>query len=270
MEAITDWLLRAPWWQVVPALLVENVVVLGVALAFGLWLVRRYAHRRVALPPRSLTRVEVAITASTVLLNTAVTLVGLVLWRLGVIRFRTDAGWRAWLDVLVLLLMMDLAMYLLHRAAHHPMLYPWLHRLHHDYDRPRPLTLFVLNPAENLAFGLLWLTVIWAYSASWLGMSVYLVLNVLFGTVGHLGVEPVPAPAARSAVLRHLAGSTFHARHHQDLGCNFGFYTLLWDRLFGTLREDYWESFGLLPAWVVVKERGEGALADFPLPKDTK
>jgi len=99
--------------------------------------------------------------------------------------------------------------------------------MHHAYDRPRPLTLFVLNPAENLAYGVLWLAVVSVYPASWLGMSVYLVLNVLFGTIGHLGVEPFPDRWGKVPVLRDVAGSTFHARHHQDLGCNFGFYTLL-------------------------------------------
>src|SRR5262249_36003945 len=203
---------------------------LCLALVLGGWLVRRYADRRVALSPLPLCRLEVAIALSNVLLNTVVTLVGLFLWRWGVIRFRMDVGVWAWLDVLVLLLVMDLAMYVLHRLAHHPLLYPLMHKLHHEYDRVRPLTLFILNPAENLAFGALWLVLISLYTSSWLGMSVYLTLNVLFGMVGHLGVEPLPARWAQAPVLRYLAGSTFHARHHQDRGCNFGFYTLIWDR----------------------------------------
>lgn len=132
-----------------------------------------------------------------------------------------------------------------------------MHRLHHEYDRPRPLTLFILNPVENLSFGALWLIVIVVYPASWLGMSIYLTLNVLFGTVGHLGVEPLPSWWGRVPALRNLAGSTFHARHHQDLGCNFGFYTLLWDRLFGTLRKDYWQSLGTLPYWVAAVPTSE-------------
>jgi Delta7-sterol 5-desaturase len=250
VETLSRWLVEAPLWQAVVALLAENVLILILALFLGHWLVRRYAARRVALPAPPLQRLEVLVALGTVLLNTVTTLAGLFLWRWGIIRFRTDAGVWAWLDVLVLLLVMDLAMYLLHRVAHHPWLFPLMHRLHHDYDRPRPLTLFVLNPVENLSFGLLWLAVISVYSASWLGMSVYLVLNVLSGTVGHLGVEPLPAWWSRVPILRNLAGATFHARHHQDLGCNFGFYTLIWDRLFGTLRPDYWESLGAVPAWV--------------------
>jgi sterol desaturase/sphingolipid hydroxylase (fatty acid hydroxylase superfamily) len=250
MESLMQWLQTGPLWQVLLALLVENLLVFFFALGLGQLLLRLYADRRVALPPGPLSRMEAAVAASCVLLNTVVTIVGLFLWRAGLIRYRTDVGLWAFLDVVVLLLVMDLAMYFLHRLAHHPALYPLLHRLHHEYDRPRPLTLFILNPAENLSFGPLWLVVSVLYPASWLGMTGYLTLNVVFGTVGHLGVEPLPRGWARYPVVRCFTGGTFHARHHQDLGCNFGFYTLIWDWLFGTLRKDYWQSFGQVPAWV--------------------
>jgi sterol desaturase/sphingolipid hydroxylase (fatty acid hydroxylase superfamily) len=112
------------------------------------------------------------------------------------------------------------------------------------------LTLFALNPAENLAFGGLWLAVISVYDASWVGMSVYLMLNVVFGAVGHLGVEPFPQNWINTPVLRNFAGGSFHAQHHQDLKHNFGFYTLFWDKAFGTLRRDYQRNYGQLPAWI--------------------
>lgn len=44
--------------------------------------------------------------------------------------------------------------------------------------------------------------------------------------------------------LKHVGTSTFHAGHHRDADGNFGFYTLLWDRLFGTLHPGYGERFG--------------------------
>jgi sterol desaturase/sphingolipid hydroxylase (fatty acid hydroxylase superfamily) len=149
--------------------------------------------------------------------------------------------------VLVLLFVMDLAMYVSHRVAHHRWVYPLVHRTHHRYDRPRPIDLFVLNPVEVLGFGGLWLAVITLYSSSWLGMLVYLALNLLFGMAGHLGVEPLPASWARWPVLGQVGTSTFHAGHHRDDRGNFGFYTLIWDRLFGTLHPDYVEAFGRGP-----------------------
>lgn len=247
MDQMIRWLHDAPLWQAVAVLLAENVAIFGLVLLAGHLLITWYTDRRVAHPAPPLARLEVAVAASNVLLNTVVTLAGLLLWRAGIVRFRADTGAWAALDVFALLLVMDFAMYWLHRAAHHRVLYPVLHRLHHAFDRPRPLTLFVLNPAENLAFGALWLVVVALYPASWLGMSIYLALNVQFGTLGHLGVEPFPAGWVRVPGLRNVVGSTFHARHHQNLACNFGFYTLIWDRLFGTLGGDYWASFGRLP-----------------------
>jgi lathosterol oxidase len=140
------------------------------------------------------------------------------------------------LDVAVLFVAMDFLMYVFHRVAHLRWLFPLVHATHHHYDRPRPLNLFVLNPAEVLGFGGLWLGVLCLYPATWAGILIYLTINLIFGTLGHLGVEPFPRAVARWPVLRHLGSSTFHADHHGDRDVNFGFYTDVWDRLFRTRR----------------------------------
>lgn len=245
--ALIEWLRQLNSAVAAGLFLAENVVIFILAVAGGEVLARMFKTIRVAAEPPPLSRKEVVLAVTTILLNTVVTWAGWELWKLGVIRFRPDFGWRAWLDVAVLLALMDFAMYLLHRLAHHPLLFPLLHRMHHEYERVRPMTLFILNPFETLAFGALWLTVITIYPPSWLGMSVYLMLNVAFGTIGHLGVEPVPSAVAKNPLTGWLAGSTFHARHHHDPNINFGFYTLIWDRLFRTLEKRYLENYGRLP-----------------------
>lgn len=247
---IIKWLQSASWPEVLLIFLIENLAILALVILLGGWVAARFSARRVALSPESLSRTEVIVALANVLLNTVTTVVGLWLWRKGVVHFRTDVGLRAWADVLILLFGMDLLMYLLHRLAHTRVLYLLLHKFHHQYDRPRPLTLFALSPVENLAFGGLWLTFISLYDASWLGMSVYLMLNVCFGAVGHLGVEPFPLGWVKQPVLRNFAGGSFHAQHHQDIRHNFGFYTLFWDRLFGTLRADYAQNYGHVPNWI--------------------
>jgi sterol desaturase/sphingolipid hydroxylase (fatty acid hydroxylase superfamily) len=171
-----------------------------------------------------------------VVLNGGVAVAGWLLWQAGLLHVRRNASaWAVALDVAVLFVAMDVLMYAFHRLAHLRWLYPLIHRTHHRYDRPRPLDLFVLNPAEVLGFGALWLALLYVYPATWGGILIYLGLNLAFGTLGHVGVEPYPAAWLRWPVLRHLGSSTFHAGHHQDLAVNFGFYTTLWDRLFGTL-----------------------------------
>ncbi|MBX7219341.1 MAG: sterol desaturase family protein [Blastocatellia bacterium] len=245
---IIQWLHHASWVAATTVFLAQNLLIFVLVLVVGNWMVGRYANRPVGFPPPPVTVSEFLLGLGNVGLNTLITLIGWQLWQKGVIRFREDMGLWALADIFVLLLVMDFLMYLLHRVAHLPWLFPLLHQLHHRYERLRPLTLFALNPFENLGFGTLWLTVVTLYPASWAGMSVYLMLNVAFGAVGHLGVEPVPAEMADRPILRWIAGSSFHAQHHQNRNHNFGFYTLIWDHLFKTLEPNYRRNYGQIPA----------------------
>jgi sterol desaturase/sphingolipid hydroxylase (fatty acid hydroxylase superfamily) len=247
VEWLLNWLQNAPIWQTVPAAIAENLVVHGMAIGLGEVAARLFPHRRVAPPAPPIARAEVCVAVITLLTNSLTTLAGLYLWRTGFIRFRSDTGLSVILDIILLLLVMDGAMYGLHRIAHLRWVYPWLHKPHHEYVRPRPLTLFILNPLENLSFGILMLAVFAVYPYTWLAMCFFLVFNVASGILGHLGVEPLPDWWVHAPLLRVLTGGSFHARHHQDITCNFGFYTLIWDRLFRTLRPDYWVGFGKMP-----------------------
>lgn len=243
---VIDWLQTGSLIGLGLAFLVENLLICAGAILGGQWLVARYAPRRVVPAPPPVTGAELAVVLLTVVLNTAVTLLGLLLWRRGLIRCRSDVGLGVLVDVVLLLGVMDSAMYWLHRLAHTAPLYALLHQYHHRFTQPRPLTLFALNPVETLAFGGLWLVVLCLYQPSWIGMLLYLSLNVVSGTIGHLGVEPLPRAWLRWPGLRHVAGASFHAQHHQDWTYNLGFYTLLWDRLCGTLHPDYERAFGRL------------------------
>ena len=59
-----------------------------------------------------------------------------------------------------------------------------------------------------------------------------------------IAVEPLPDSWLKIPILGLLTTSTFHAQHHQDIDHNFGFYTLIWDRLFGTISPEYYSHFG--------------------------
>ncbi|TGL28545.1 fatty acid hydroxylase family protein [Leptospira koniambonensis] len=224
--------------------LVENLLIFTCSVYFGDLLAKRYTHRRIVPVPLKIEAKEILFATSTILLNTVVTLFGLWLWRTGSIQFRTDIDIFALLDILILLLVMDAGMYLLHRIAHIRFIYKFAHKTHHRYDKPRPLTLFVLNPLEALGFGTLWLLVLCIYDFSWLGMSIYLGVNVIFGSIGHLGVEPLSEGWLRSRLFNTFTTSTFHARHHQKEDYNFGFYTSIWDRIFGTFYSENSRSQG--------------------------
>ena len=248
MQSLLDEFIRIlqnlTFLQATLAFLAENIVLFVCAVALGKLLVYFFAKNRVAEEPTSITLLEIGLTISTIIFNTIVTIIGWIMWKENIIQFRRDFGFYAFLDVVILFIAMDFFMYILHRVAHHPLLYPYLHATHHRFDKPHPITLFALNPFEVIGFGALWLAVISIYDASWLGMSIYLMINVLFGTIGHLGVEPFSKCWLSLPGIRIVSTSTFHAQHHQDIEHNFGFYTLLWDKLFGTISPEYYSHFG--------------------------
>jgi sterol desaturase/sphingolipid hydroxylase (fatty acid hydroxylase superfamily) len=47
----------------------------------------------------------------------------------------------------------------------------------------------------------------------------------------------------RQWFINYVSTSTFHAEHHLDKDHNYGFYTLIWDRLFRTISPDYLSDF---------------------------
>jgi sterol desaturase/sphingolipid hydroxylase (fatty acid hydroxylase superfamily) len=218
----------------------------GVAVVAGEYMVRRWSGNRITPVPGALSKPEVSLAAACVVLNGLVAVAGVVLWREGVIDLRPYGEYSVLtllLDALVLFIAMDFAMYVFHRVAHHPILYPIAHRTHHMYENPQPLTLFVLNPIEVLGFGGLWLVVLVLYTSSIEGILLYLTFNLAFGLVGHLGVEPAPSAWLGTPLLRYVSTSTFHAEHPTDRHHNFGFYLLVWDHLLGTLSPDYAAEF---------------------------
>jgi len=237
----TDGLWFAAVWVTL-----ANVAMFAFALAAGEVILRRFGDRRITPAPGPLTNKELGLAGLCVLLNALVAVAGLALWRESVISLRPYGDYSALtvlLDAFVLFLAMDFAMYVFHRVAHHPLVFSLAHSTHHVYESPRPLTLFVLNPLEVAGFGALWLLVLVAYSASIEGILIYLAINLVFGLVAHVGVEPAPEKWLRIPVLRYVSTSTFHAEHHMDRFHNYGFYLLLWDRLFHTLSPEYTADF---------------------------
>jgi sterol desaturase/sphingolipid hydroxylase (fatty acid hydroxylase superfamily) len=223
------------WLEAVPVFLAENLLVVLLALGFGYLLQVLFGRSRAMGPvQRPISRQEIRLAAYTLLINTVVTYAGFVLWRTGFITIRENFSWRILLDFVVLFLGMDLLMYVFHYVIHQTVLYRWIHALHHEYPEPQPIDLFVLHPLETFGFGGLWLLLMAVYPANFLAIFAYLTVNVLFGVVGHSAVEPFPTAWERAPLLRYIGSSGFHFQHHQSDQHNFGFYTSIWDRIFGT------------------------------------
>ncbi|QIY90258.1 sterol desaturase family protein [Chryseobacterium gallinarum] len=179
------------------------------------------------------TRSDLYLSFLTIICNTLVMLIGVFLWKTGWIELTIHPSVTEIVsEVIALLLLMDVLMYFFHYAAHLPFVYKRIHGKHHQHVSTNFLSLFVLHPLETIGFGLMMLVLLMCYDFSAVSISVYLLVNLVWGTIGHLNREFFPASFDRIFV-----GTTrFHNQHHVDETKNFGFYTSIWDRLFGTYR----------------------------------
>lgn len=243
MDEVLQRFRDASWLEAAFVFLVSNFLIFATSVAACWLLGRLFAERRIFSEWEPFSIVEFSAVIVAVILNGLVSLIGWFLWRADYITLRNKPGWNVVLDVGVMLLAMDFGMYVLHRVAHHRLIYPLVHRFHHRHEMTNPYSLFMLHPLEVLGFSGLMIIFLVAYPISPPAMFTYLILNVVFGTIGHSGVEPFPPVTKTIPVLRLIGTSTFHAEHHEHKTYNFGFYTLIWDRLFRTLDPDYWDRF---------------------------
>lgn len=221
MSDILDYLLHLPTLVLWLIFFAENILITIVVLLFG--------------KLRSYTLRDWVICGLTNVLNTVITYAGFRMWKEGIITITTDISRMIIWDFLMLFFAMDLLMFVFHFTIHKTtFLFERVHQLHHQAIDPTPIDLFVLHPVEAIGFGSLWLLLLMLWSFNIYAVMIYLTVNVIFGLAGHLGMEPLPEKVRNLPLLKYLGTSTFHHHHHQDLQHNFGFYTSIWDRIFGT------------------------------------
>ena len=239
MDAALDWAWRLGIAEVIAFAVLENVALFLIAVGLGNAVLRLPSVVRLLPDPGRISRLQVWLAGGAVLMNSAVTVAGWGLWKVGIIGLVTGSGVRIVIDFVLLLLLMDLLMYAGHAAAHRPRVFPLAHALHHRFVDARPATLYALHPLEILGFGGLWLAALSVHAFSIWAIIGYTTVNLVFGIFGHLGVEVLPPAARRSPVFRWIATPTLHAGHHVEPRFNLGFYTTIWDRLFRTLDPGY-------------------------------
>ncbi len=225
------WQFSWPQWIVFS--LVMNVILY--LFSIGLYVFIEKTCRKSQLQEKNhpVTRSDFYLSLLTVLCNSFVMLLGAFLWKSGwIVLGENQSGIGIAAEVIALLLLMDLLMYFFHFAAHLPFIYKILHGKHHEHVSTNFLSLFVLHPFETIGFGLMMLALLIGYDFSVISISVYLMLNLTWGTIGHLNREFFPV-----SFDRFFVGTTrFHNQHHLDESKNFGFYTSVWDRVFGTYK----------------------------------
>src|SRR5205085_2234227 len=76
-----------------------------------------------------------------------------------------------------------------------------------------------------------------------LHIGLFFLFMIVYNIYGHTGWEMYPKGFNKHWLGRWINTSINHNQHHQYFKGNYGLYTLIWDRLFGTVRQDYDQKF---------------------------
>jgi sterol desaturase/sphingolipid hydroxylase (fatty acid hydroxylase superfamily) len=142
-----------------------------------------------------------------------------------------------------MLLIHDAYFYVTHRLMHHPKLFRYVHRVHHLSTNPSPWTAYAFHPLEAVIEAGIIPVIAFTLPVYPPALGMFLLFQFFFNVYGHLGFELFPAKFHKTWIGRWVSTGTAHNQHHQHFHGNYGLYTLIWDRLFGTLRKDYDQKY---------------------------
>ena len=145
-----------------------------------------------------------------------------------------DYGWPYFgLSILLFIAFTDFGVYWIHRLEHHPWLYSWLHKPHHQWKVTTPFASFAFHPLDGYFQSLPMHIFVYLFP---MNSYAYLTAFVLiqFWTISiHDGVYLVSHPWINS--------SAHHTIHHLEFNYNYGQYFTFWDWVGGSYRRPTFE-----------------------------
>lgn len=137
-------------------------------------------------------------------------------------------GWRyIFISSAMFFAFTDFMVYCFHRGLHHPVIYKYVHKLHHTYKYTTPFSSHAFNPCDGFGQGVPYYIFSYLFPVHHI-QFVLLFVFVNFWTISiHDQVD----------FGGHFLNTTgHHTIHHEQFNYDYGQYSTIWDRLGGTYR----------------------------------
>lgn len=161
--------------------------------------------------------------------------------------FYTKISQRGWLYFFLAFPLMffihDTYFYFTHRLMHHKKLFKAFHLVHHKSTNPSPWAAYSFHPLEAVVEAGVFVVFLFTIPVHKLHLFLFFFFMIVYNVYGHLGYELYPNGFNKTWIGKWINTSTSHNQHHQYFKGNYGLYFTFWDRLMGTLRNDYERRF---------------------------
>lgn len=139
-------------------------------------------------------------------------------------------------QIVILIILADIWFYFVHRMMHSKKFFRHTHKLHHLSTDPTPFATNSVHTFEAI------MDIGFLVIASFLiplhpfALFITITIALMWSTIAHLGYEILPRNLF--FIGKYLNLPTYHNHHHKTFKYNFGFYTTILDRVFGTLHPE--------------------------------
>ena len=168
-------------------------------------------------------------------------------WQRGITAIYTDWSaypiWYIPLSCILALLIHETYYYWLHRWFHQPLVYRYLHKVHHESVNTSVWTSFSFHPIESILQAIIIPLITFIVPLHLSVMLFLLIFMTLSAIINHAGVEIFPASWLNHPIFKYLIGSTHHDIHHRRFTKNYGLYFTFWDNWMGTESAEFNERF---------------------------
>ncbi len=139
----------------------------------------------------------------------------------------------------LMLFIHDTYFYWAHRLMHNPLLFKRIHLVHHKSTNPSPWAAYAFHPLEAIVESFIFVIFLLFIPIHSIHLMTFFVFSLVYNVYGHLGFEIYPKGFNKHWLGKWINTSVSHNQHHQFFKGNYGLYFTIWDRMMGTLREDY-------------------------------
>ena len=139
----------------------------------------------------------------------------------------------------IMAFMHDTYFYWMHRLMHHPAIFRFVHLVHHKSTNPSPFAAYAFHPLEAIVEASIFLVFVFIIPVHFFHLFFFFLFQIVYNVYGHLGWELYPKGFNTHWIGKWVNTSVNHNQHHQYFKGNYGLYFLFWDRIMGTIRDDY-------------------------------
>lgn len=231
-------------------LLIYGIMVVPFFLLFWVIYKAQLKHRRIQEKQRSTKQIlwhEIKYSISTLFIFMVVDVALYVAQMNGFTQIYdkvSDYGWAYFVFSIVLMIVLhDTWFYWTHRLMHHPKLYKYIHKVHHQSTDPSPFAAFSFHPLEALVEAGAYIIFSFLFPVHLMALIGWQLLQMLLNVIGHLGYEIYPNGFNTHWLFKFKTPSTHHNLHHSHFSGNYGLYFTWWDKWCKTEFKDYHQKF---------------------------